>query len=198
MLELRGIIRAVMRCAMPGMRVTTSGDGPPTSFDLQRCMSGAPGRTRTCNLQFRRCLSSDAVQDGEAAGRRRAQSESYHLAAGGFLGMERRRPAPSGCADPAPPVGRLIEGSTAGGSPSSGRAVWAWTWCANVGAVRPNRPLSGSARARRWSWRDGSLIAVLAIQGDSPLARQLCGHEELQHRCLLNSEVLEPVGGDGW
>jgi hypothetical protein len=30
------------------------------------------------------------------------------------------------------------------------------------------------------------------------LARQLCGHEELQHRCLLNSEVLEPVGGDGW
>jgi 3-hydroxyisobutyrate dehydrogenase-like beta-hydroxyacid dehydrogenase len=41
------------------------------------------------------------------------------------------------------------------------------------------------------------LIAVLAIPGGSPLAHQLCGHEELQHRRLLSSEALEPACIDG-
>jgi hypothetical protein len=46
----------------------------PATIDL-----GATGRTRTCNLLFRRWLSSDAVLDCEAAGRQRATNESYQV-----------------------------------------------------------------------------------------------------------------------
>ena len=42
-------------------------------------VASAPGRTRTCNLLFRRCLSPDAVQDREVAGHRRPWSESYRV-----------------------------------------------------------------------------------------------------------------------
>src|SRR4029450_9212781 len=40
---------------------------------------GAPGRTRTCNLLFRRCLSLDAVPEREVPGRWGPWSESYPL-----------------------------------------------------------------------------------------------------------------------
>jgi hypothetical protein len=53
--------------------------GPSSTSDLRRQMSGAPGRTRTGSLLFRRCLGSDAVLIREVAGRRRARSESYQL-----------------------------------------------------------------------------------------------------------------------
>src|SRR4029450_2997073 len=42
---------------------------------------GAPGRTRTCNLLFRRCLSLDAVPERAVPGRPRPWGESYPLAA---------------------------------------------------------------------------------------------------------------------
>src|SRR4029453_9700460 len=43
------------------------------------CVFGAPGRTRTCNLLFRRCLGLDAVPEHEGPGHQRAWSESYPL-----------------------------------------------------------------------------------------------------------------------
>jgi len=39
----------------------------------------APGRTRTCNLLFRRCLGLDAVPEREVAGRQRATNKSYQV-----------------------------------------------------------------------------------------------------------------------
>src|SRR5215213_9052151 len=42
-------------------------------------MFGAPGRTRTGSLLFRRCLSPDAVLESEVAGRQRATDESYQV-----------------------------------------------------------------------------------------------------------------------
>src|SRR4029450_7275631 len=52
---------------------------------------------------------------------------------------------------------------------------------------------------------DESLVAGLGIQGGSPLAHQLFGHEWMRHRRLLGSGGLDVLGGpsgmggaEGW
>jgi len=53
--------------------------GPLCAVDLQGWLSSAPGRTRTCNLLFRRWLNLDTVLIREVAGPLRARSESYRV-----------------------------------------------------------------------------------------------------------------------
>ena len=74
-----GIIRVVERCATPVRGRRPSNEDHSNLSDLRRRTSGAPGRTRTCNLLFRRWLSPDAVHDREAAGQQRPSSESYRV-----------------------------------------------------------------------------------------------------------------------
>ena len=65
--------------------------------------AGAPGRTRTGSLLFRRCLGLDAVPEREVPGRQRPWSESYPLVLATVLSRpsppvlpHHQRPAPVG------------------------------------------------------------------------------------------------------
>jgi hypothetical protein len=77
MLAPRGIIRVVERCASSGTRVTTPRDALPSRLT---CDDDCWCPWQDLNLQFRRCLSLDAVPEREPPSRQRAWSESYPLA----------------------------------------------------------------------------------------------------------------------
>jgi hypothetical protein len=71
----------------------------------------------------------------------------------------------------------------------AGRSGGAGHQGADVARERPCR--EGESAALRigagpgLALADESLVAGLGIQGGSPLAHQLCGHERMQHRRLL-------------
>jgi hypothetical protein len=78
-----GLLRPHHHGRRPPTRIQQTNPGLITSNATATwcltCRSGAPGRTRTCNLLFRRRLSSDAVLDHELPGHSRPPSESYRV-----------------------------------------------------------------------------------------------------------------------